>query len=180
MKFEIDKTLMKNSIGNYYTQGLFYEYRYTAGEDGFPVYSLRDYDFEFEGRTIYSLKQLYLEIADPTEYEVAMACFCGWKHWQRVRNNKMIAKHVDEWHDELEVKLRSQGLLGVIRSAQGEGSTGLAAAKYLSEKGWEPRAKRGRPSKDEVDRERRIAAGMESDVNSDLARIGLEVVRTVQ
>ncbi len=51
---------------------------------------------------------------------------------------------------------------------------GVNAAKYLAEKGYLP--KRGRPSKEEVERERKIQAGVNKELESDMERIGLKVV----
>jgi len=48
------------------------------------------------------------------------------------------------------------------------------AAKYLVEKGY--MTKRGRPSKEELEREKKHILGINKDVASDLERIGLKVV----
>lgn len=76
--------------------------------------------------------------------------------------------HLRVWRDELEVKLRSEGIRN-LRKASKEGSRGVSAAKYLAEKGWEK--KRGRPSKEEIERERKIQAAMEDDLEGDAARM---------
>jgi hypothetical protein len=52
---------------------------------------------------------------------------------------------------------------------------GVNAAKYLVEKGY--LSKRGRPSKEELEREKKHILGINKDVASDLERIGLKVVQ---
>ena len=63
------------TTGNFYTQGLFLELSYADLRNA--VYTLKDFDYEFKGKTYISIKRLYLEIGDPTEYEFAQACFEG-------------------------------------------------------------------------------------------------------
>jgi hypothetical protein len=159
----VDKTLLVDSMGRYLTQSLFLELGYN--EDA--VYSLKDQDHFHNGKVYYSIKRIYLSMEDPTEYQFAHAAFCGWKHWQKICDNKAIRKHVDEWRAELEYKLRSQGIQQMIQ----QGRTGsFQAAKWLSDRGWDTRAA-GRPSKEEIQREKEFNARASDEYGADVVRL---------
>lgn len=158
------KEQMTDDMGRPITQSLFLEINYTE----LSVYTLKDDDHELNGKQYPSLKRLYLECEDPTEYEFATTYLLGWKHWLRLCENKAIRKHIDEWRDELEVKLRSQGVKEVIRAANRPG--GLQAAKWLADRGWATRGA-GRPSKADVDREKAIQANITDEFTADIVRL---------
>lgn len=157
------KAIMLDTMGKYRTQSLFLELGY--GDEA--VYTLKDYDHELNGKTYYSLKRLYLECEDPTEYEFANTHLLGWKHWQRMCENKVIRKHIDEWREELEVKLRSEAILEAIKQARG-GT--FQAAKWVADRGWNTRAA-GRPSKAEVEHEKKIMARIDNEYGEDVIRM---------
>ena len=76
----IDKTRMKDSKGRYIVQGIFLEDRYNT--------DLAVFTYDGEHKTykdvLYpSLKKLYLEHADPLEYDFANTYLFDWPHWQR-------------------------------------------------------------------------------------------------
>lgn len=131
------------------------------------VYTLKEQDHIHDGKYFPSLKRLYLLIADPTEYEFATTCLLGWKHWQRLAANKRIKVHVDEWREELEVKLRSQGVKEAIKLAS---SGSFQSAKWLADKGWSEKIA-GRPSKAEVDRQMKIAENVADEFTADVLRL---------
>ncbi len=157
------KDKMVDNVGRPLTQSLFLEVGY--GEAA--VYTLKEQDHEHNGKYYFSLKRLYLEIADPTEYEFANTYLLNWKHWQRLCENKLLRKYIDEWRDELEVKLRSRGVKDIMGSAS-EGN--YQAAKWLADRGWSTRGA-GRPSKAEVEREKRIQAGIADEYEADVIRL---------
>lgn len=160
----IDKSKLKASNGVPLTQGLFLEIAY--GE--FAVYTLKDDDFEYDGRVLPSLKRLYLEMEDIGEYEFATTHLLGWNHWQRICANKQLLKHVEEWRYELELKLRSRAIKDVIAKTRTE--KGINAAKWIAEKGWD-KGKVGRPSKAEEAREKRIMQELDVDFGGDYLRV---------
>lgn len=149
--------------GRFKTLSLFLEIAY----DKDAIYTLKDYDHEYEGKTYYSLKKRFLEVSDPTEYKFATTHLAGWDHWQKICNNKLLAQHVEKWRNELELKLRSEGVQWVIKSARSKGN--WLAAKFLAERGWEVRAA-GRPSKEEVERNTKIEQTIQSEFDEDIAR----------
>lgn len=156
---------MKDSGGKPITQSLFLELGYSS----LAIYTLKDDDYEYNGKFFYSLKKLYLEEEDPTEYIFANKYLLGIKHWLRICDNKQFTDIADEWRFELELKLRSQGIKAIIGAAK---SGNQNASKWLSDKGWSDRSA-GRPSKTDIEREKKIRMGMEDEFSEDLKRLQL-------
>lgn len=163
-----DKSQLKDTIGNFRTMSLFFETNNTNYE---ALYSLKDYDHEVDGKVYPSLKKIYLQFDDPTEWEFVEAVFGNWRHWERICNNKLISPYIDQWRKELEIKLRSQAIREMVKQSSKKDS----AAKWLAEGQWKGKA-RGRPTNVEVERERKIAAGIQTDLESHWDRLmGKEV-----
>lgn len=160
----IDKSKMKNSVGNYITQQLFVDFGY---DETAAQYTVTKEDRLYNGTFYPSLYRRYMEIADPTEYEFATQCLYDWEHWQRIVNNKMLSERlgIAEWREELEVKLRSAAVRNVLNQA----SENFSAAKWAADRGWDVR--RGRPSKEEKARESSIKSKIEKSIADDSARI---------
>jgi hypothetical protein len=117
-----------------------------------------------------------MEIADPTEYIFAMGAFGSWQQWLKIKASKAIEPWIEDWPIELEVKLRSLGIQSVMAEAK-SGKSKFPAAKALAEGFWNKESsKRGRPSKEEVARERKIAAKLDEEFTADAERIGLQVI----
>jgi len=156
-------------IGAYRTQSLFFE---TNKSKLTPILTLKRYDLEYKGVILTSLHRVYMELADPTEYAVAMEVFGSWKQWEKIINNKLLLSIIQEWRDELEVKLKSDAIRALAKTAINEGSKGTAAAKYLAERGWEKR-KAGAPTKAEVKREMKVATQVSDEVTDMLKNMDL-------
>lgn len=150
-------------MGKMRTQSLFLELGYNSE----ACFTLKDEDYTYEGRVFPSLKRLYLESNDPTEYKFATEHLLGWKHWQRMCENKVIRRHIDEWRDELEVKLRCQAIGDAIALAK---SGQFQAAKWVADRGWSTRGA-GRPSKSEVEHEKQIQARINDEYGADVIRM---------
>lgn len=161
---EITREMLVDDRGRYKTLSLFLEIAY----DRSAIFTLKDYDHEYEGKTYYSMKKLFLEESDPTEYQFATKYLAGWEHWQRMCNNKALALHIDKWRIELDLKLRSEGIQWVLKSARKKQN--WLAAKFLAEKGWETRSA-GRPSKDEIEKNIAIEAKIQDEFSDDIARL---------
>lgn len=155
---------MTDDMGRPLTQGMFLEITY----GDVAVYTLKDRDHEHNGKTYLSLKRLYLECADPTEYEFATTYLLGWKHWMRLCDNKQLRAHIDEWRDELEIKLRSAAVKQIIANS----TVNVQASKWIADRGWATRGA-GRPSKAEVEREKKIQAGMSDEYAEDVRRLSV-------
>ena len=158
-----NKSQMLDSSGRPITQSMFLEIGYSEA----AIYTLKDNDHVYEGHTYPSLKRLYLEKEDPTEYAFASEYLLGWRHWQRLCENKLIRKSIDEWREELEMKLRSRAVQEMIKSAA---KGGVQASKWLADKGWAQRGA-GRPSKEAIASERVLMARVESEYSSDVIRL---------
>src|SRR5690606_26329218 len=146
-------------LGRQLTQSLFLE----AGYSDFAIYTLKEEDHTFKGKYLPSIKRLYLEMEDTTEYEFATTYFLSWDHWQRIVANKTFTGHVESWRKELALKLRARGIQQMIAKAEG-GS--LQASKWLADAGWDVRAA-GRPSKAEVESMKKQIASQESAYEKD-------------
>lgn len=157
---------MYDSQGKPLTQGLFLEINY---DENYAVYTLKEKDHEYNGKVYKSLKRLYIECEDPTEYIFATKYLLGWQHWKRICRNKLLLTHIQEWREELEIKLRAQGVRAMIDMSASE-SGSFQAAKYLADKGWDKR-EAGRPSKSELERRAKIEAVVSNEYSGDIARL---------
>ena len=163
---EIDKSKLVDSMGRPLTQGLFLEIGYNTD---FAVYTLKDFDWEYEGVTYPSLKRLYLAHEDPGEYDFASTYLLGWGHWMRLYNkNQILRKHIDEWRTELELKLSSQAIRDIIQMSGEE--RGFQAAKYVAERQWN-KSPVGRPKKDTSERDAKIEARLNDEFADDIKRL---------
>jgi len=164
----------KDTMGRFRTQSLFYEMKY---EGYAPMFTLKDQDHEVAGVVYRSLRELYLMYADPTEYSFAMGVFGSLKCWYKIAGNKELSEFVNRWRADLEVKLRSEGVMAIRDLATDEGSKSrLAAAKWLADKGWEGKA-RGRPAAHEIAKNAKTKTRMEEALSDDYERIFSKTVQ---
>ena len=161
---EIDRDKLRDSMGRPLTQGLFLEITY---DTRFAVYTLKDEDFFYEGKLYPSLKRLYLECEDPGEYEFANKYLANWDAWERICNNKLFSKRIEQWRRELEIKLRSKG----IKQMMAKADTSPMAAKWLADRGWVQKEP-GRPSKAEIEAKAEALAQSDLDFSADIKRLG--------
>lgn len=161
----IDKEKMIDAMGRPLTQSLFLE----IGYSDFAVYTLKEFDHTYKGKVYPSLKKLYLKEEDPTEYAFAEKYLLGWQHWKRLCENKVIAKHIEEWREELELKIRCQAVRDMQNLCASENGN-YSAAKFLADRGWEKRAA-GRPSKAEKERHLRIEERINEEFSADIKRM---------
>ena len=162
---------LKDAFGRYRTQSLFHEF-FGTKQPQQPLWTLK----ESCSKGLPSLRLLYLEVADPTEYLFAQRAFGSWKHWLKVKKNKLIYQFIQEWELELEVKLRSHGLRQIIEESE-SGKAKFNAAKYLSKGEWKNLSGRGRPSKEEVERELKVQTRLADSLDDDAERLGLTLVK---
>jgi hypothetical protein len=160
---KIDKAKLKDTMGRPLTQGLFLEIGYNLE---YAVFTLKDEDHVYQGKTYPSLKKLYLEYADPTEYEFARTYLAGWAQWQKMCENKMLLKHINEWREELELQTRAEGIKAIMDSAA-EGN--FQAAKWLASKGWDSKGA-GRPATKREEMERELEDKVMNDYGADIVR----------
>lgn len=165
----ISSVNMKDQMSRWRTMSLFWEFRKEGHE---PIFNLKYEDTEKDGITYYSLRTLYMLFDDPTEYEFATTILGGWKHWQLVKKSGALLSRVDfeDWADEMEVKLASQAIRSMIKTAFTEGSKGTTAAKYVSEGKWKKDVKKavGAPSRRE-----KVVEKIDEEVEADIIRMSL-------
>lgn len=165
MTFEVNKKDLVDTKGRPLTQSLFLEISY---DPEVAIYTLKDYDHEYEGKKFPSLKLLYLDMEDLIEYEFSYKYLLGWNHWQRICNNKLFTAKIQEWRKELELKIRSQAVADIINMTAEEKS--FQAAKWLADKGWDKKGA-GRPTNESVDREREMQASLKDEYGADVKRL---------
>lgn len=159
----VDKSKFKDSGGRFITQSLFLEYQYNTD---MAVYTLDEEDKEYKGVVYPSLKKLYLNSEDVHEYTFAKAHLYSWSHWLRLLDNKWCRKHIDEWREELEVAVASKGVQDILDLAEGGN---FQAAKYAADRQWNKR--RGRPSKEEIAKDKRIEERIANEFEDDVERV---------
>ncbi len=159
----VDKALMLDTSGRPITQSLFLEIGYSDA----AMYTFKDQDHEYKGKVYPSIKRLYLEEEDPAEYNFVSKYLLNWRHWLRLYENKLIRPHIDEWREELELKLRSRAAQEMIKKAA---KGNIQASKWLSDRGWAVRGA-GRPSKEEIQNEKRFQARVDKDYTADIIRL---------
>lgn len=98
-----------------------------------PIFSLAEW------RTV------YVDIADPTDYRAALSLLGDWEHWQwLLQKSSAFAENVSAWREEVATKLASEGVAHLRKQAKDV--KGVAAARWLAEKGFVLKS-RGRPPK---------------------------------
>jgi hypothetical protein len=164
----------KDNQGRYRTKSLFIE----TPHESFPAFfTVKKYDVEKGGRTYYSLYLKYMEVADPTEYQVALRLFGSWDHWQALCRAGWFRELVTGWREELKVKLESDRyheMLGHV-DKNPDSPQAIQASKWLAERyGEKSTAKRGRPSKAEKEQHLQRLGEETAETDADLKRLGLD------
>jgi hypothetical protein len=155
--------------GRFLTEALFWE----TSRDRVkypPVFTLKDHDHE----GCRSMKAEYLRVADPTEYEFALEVLGSFSHWKTLASLVWFQPHLAEWRDELDLSLRAAGARSareILNSKTASEAARLQAAKFLTEKGYNKKATKGRPRKEDVSRAAREMAETGGWVDEDHARI---------
>jgi hypothetical protein len=174
------KPKLRSSNGRRILRSIFYDAMSSSASSGDTVeafFTLKDHNVVRNDKTFWSLKNIYLNYdhIPGFEYEFAMDVFGDWDHWCLLADSEGIRDHVQSWRDELTVRLQAKAMKAMLKTALYEGAKGTPAAKFIADRGWE--VKRGRPSKAEVERERKIQAGISEDIAEDMLRLGLTVVK---
>lgn len=163
------REVLTTGVGAWRTQSLYLETNRSALE---PIMTLKEVDWEHKGVMLPSLHRIYMEIADVTEYQVAMQVFGSWYGWQRQCENASIKEHIEAWREELEIAIRSAAVAAMVQVSSTEGSKGTAASKYLADKGWIKRPA-GAPTKEEKAGELKKQETIASNTEHDFKRLGL-------
>jgi hypothetical protein len=148
------KDTVVDAYGRRIVLSLFSEY--SRGEYT-PLWSLRK-----------DWKAIYLEVADPTEYETAMCLIGDWEHYSLIRNHPKIKPVMDAWAEEVAVKLKS----AAFRKLEKLSSTpnGTAAAKYISEGQFFGKGRKAKQITEEKQ------SKISERISEDMERLGLSVI----
>lgn len=161
----------KDDLGKWKVVNLFIDLYCDDEKRRYAVYTTYETDIERDGVVYPSLRKIYMAFdhAPHLEYEFAEKFLGGWTHWKALCNSKMLAPMIQEWREELEIKIQAKALRRMIVTSAEETPTGFNAMKYLANKDW--LEKKGRPKKEDIERETRIAARVNDEIADDLARI---------
>ena len=146
-----DRSQLMSSNGQYLTHGLFYEFRHHSKRTG--PYCLKENDWKGH----LSMYQIYMSCS--SEYEAAQKLLGSWKHWEILCNSPFFKKEVAKWREEHAIREAALGKATLIQQAQ-EGN--VSAAKELINQANKRGA--GRPSKAEVEAEKKRQAVVDSKV----------------
>lgn len=129
----IDKSRFKNASGAKRLRGIFFE---ETGEDKTNViYTLKPEDH----KGYPSLKRLYLEQEDTTEYTFANRYLFDYSHWLDLCRTSWFKPIAAQWKEELRLKLEARYLETLKEIAAGGGKEGLQATKILLERNKKPK-----------------------------------------
>ena len=181
-QFNSNRNIWKDHLSRWRTKSLFWEMSADAQRKSVPpLYTMYEDDIVRDGVTYPSLKKIYFSYdhIPYNEYDFANEHLGGWSHWTVLATSAaaLIKDNIESWRTELEVKYKAMAIKQMIASAKNDGVKGFSAAKYLADKGYA--TTRGRPSKDEVEKELKIAAAISNELEEDIARIGLTIVKNV-
>ena len=149
-------TKFRNSQGIRYTKALFADVIDTDKSN--CIYVLEDHH---EKPELPSLHRLYIEMEDPTEYLFGETYFENYEHWTMIANAPWMKPYLEKWRKELDLKVRAEALVRIRKESESdESKNSFQANKFLVEKGYvqvdekdKESKKRGRPSKEEINRE---------------------------
>lgn len=157
--------------GNLLTQSLFLELGYAKA----ALYCLNEDDKEYKDKVYPSLKKLYMTYAYPGglkgEYDFARRCFYSWKQWVRICNNAQIKEVVEEWRIEREYMANSQAMRVLIDEIDVGGNASISTSKYLLDRGYVEKNRKGRPSKEEKERRIKQDARIHDEYSEDFVRM---------
>lgn len=161
------------------TQALFWEYWRMSPKSRpwLPVFCLR-HDYDTRKCKLIEVRETFIEEGDPTGYKWAMKYLGDWEVYKKLLGHDWFREAIDEFTGDVIIKNQSQALERLTQiMVEGSEASAISAAKYILEEKWkQPKAKRGRPSKKEVEGELKRQAKLTSEEESDLERIGLKIV----
>ena len=160
------------------TTSLFFESKREADPLLKPIFTLKDEDHVVDGVTYLSLKNIYMSYdhVPGYEYQFAMDVFNSWDIWVKITKSS-IRNEFESWREELHIRLKADAIRLMIEASREKDAKGVAAAKYLADKGYIEGRKAGAPSKEEVERERKQQAKVRETLDSDMERLGMIVVK---
>lgn len=165
------KEMFLTPQGNLLTQSLFLELGYSKS----ALYSLNENDRTYKDKMYPSLKKLYMTYAYPgglkSEYDFAMHCFYSWKQWTRICNNSQMKDTIEEWRMEREFMANSKAMSILIDEIEVGGNASVSTSKYLLDRGYVEKNRKGRPTKEEKERRIKQDARIHDEYSEDFDRL---------
>lgn len=152
----------KNANGVLLLKQLFFETADT--ERSRVLYTLKNEDHEGYP----SLRRLYLEQDDETEFFFAEAYFDGWHHWKKLLQCSWFLAQLEPIREELATRNAARNLREIRKAAE---SGNVSASRYLLEGGWKPKGSAGRPTKQKIKQEAEKLFLDSQDIKEDLDRL---------
>ena len=151
----------------YLTDNLFYETTRKWKNKAKARYTLRDTDFIGKTGKVYpSLYKLYIEEMDVTEWNFAEKHLDSYQHWMALCQCEWFTPYALKWREALEMKMKAKAMDTITFHANDETKHSYEASKFIATSGWKQNstsskspkaerekvteAKRGRPSKAEI------------------------------
>src|SRR5690606_6577654 len=167
--------VFKNATGAWLLRALFYETA-TDPDKTHVLYSFKPEDHEVNGVVYPSLRRLYLEMEDDTEYYFAQAYFGGWPQWKRLLSCSWFVDYITEIREELAAKQEADSKRRIRQIAKDMKDRGsLQANKLLLEDIKKSKNPPGRPSKEAIRRKAEELFQDQSELQEDLERITAQI-----
>lgn len=163
--------LGKDTLGSFRTKYLFVEN--WVGEraqqaTGKPLFTIKNKDFDGYP----SLKRLYLEMEDITEYEFATKYMPhGYPQWEQLCKSAYFKQEIVQWRKELELKIKARELKAIMDVARSGTKDSFQASRFLVQKGYVDKNAKGRPSNKEIADEANRLAHLERSVDEEYDRL---------
>lgn len=122
-------------------------------------------------------QQSFIDVGDPTGYLWALKYLGDYTHFLKLMGTSWFPEVFQKWQEALSTKLKAEAVLRIQNIASTPGPQALAAAKFLAEEGWKPKATKGRPSKSMMDQELKKMSKEALQQTEDAERIGLVVLQ---
>jgi len=168
------KSPFRSENNKYFTKQLFYETWQNLAIDSRqiePVFTLYQ---DREGLINFGKK--YVELADPTGVKITDQLLNGdYTHWTVMNNCKWFIAAKELWDKELDARLKAEAMDNLKEiMKEGMPAQRLAASKYIANQEYrKTQSNRGRPSKQEVEKETKKMAEEERTILEDYNRIRL-------
>jgi hypothetical protein len=165
--------VFKNKQNNYLTKSLFYEWCYDTGNYDYAIFTTKEEDIFVDGKRYQSILRLFLECDDPTGYKFANTHLGSWYHYEKLLASPWFKAIIDKALKELEIKMKSQALLSIVKQAKDPTSkSSFQASKFLLDQNWiEKDNPVGRPSKERILEEAQKMMNDKEEIEEDFARL---------
>lgn len=165
-----DISRFKNASGSWLLKPIFFEF--DDAEKNRAIFTLKGEDHTSKGVTYPSLRRLYLECGDDTEYYFAETHFGGWPHWKRLISCSWFMDYLSEIREELKAKQAADAKLRIREIAGNKADKGsLQANRLLLEESKKSDNPVGRPSKESINRRAQELVEDQAQLQEDLERI---------